>query len=58
MIRIIRLQVGLAVALVASVLTSTNSVSAVGAAEVPERAAIGRYLAHGVASRDADVVDQ
>ena len=33
MIRIIRLQVGLAVALVASVLTSTNSVSAVGAAE-------------------------
>ena len=33
MVRIIRLQVGLAVALVASVLTSTNSVSAVGAAE-------------------------
>ena len=33
MVRIIRLQVGLAVALVASVLTSINSVSAVGAAE-------------------------
>lgn len=33
MVRIIRLQIGLAVALVASVLTSTNSLSAVGAAE-------------------------
>ncbi len=33
MVRIIRLQVGLAVALVACVLTSTNSFSAVGAAE-------------------------